>query len=115
MGATYDRAEAIVELLVDAGLVATTDVRSVNPPCVLVTPPTMRPDVCGFQLDWTLVVLAPGPGNADAWLSLDGQVRAVYAVLGEYFTEARSVSYAIPGKSAEPFPAYLVTLTEASA
>lgn len=78
----YDRGLAIVEMLTAVGITATVDPRSCTPPCALVTPPTKTYDIgCGFTADWSVIVMAPGPGNADAWKALDALESAVCDVL----------------------------------
>jgi hypothetical protein len=82
----YDAATVWVEKLKAAGIDATNDPRSATPPCVLVTIPT-KDDTdsrvpCGLTLSWEFVLLAPGSGNADAWLVLERLDTALRAVLG---------------------------------
>jgi hypothetical protein len=107
---TYSRAVELAAELEAAGIRATQDVRNANPPCVLVMPPTrQRVGMCGWDTTWTLLCLAPGPDNADAWLALDELVDAVAAVLP--ITAARPSGFSRTG--AEPaIPAYECEMTE---
>jgi hypothetical protein len=51
---------------------ATMDPRSVNPPCVLLTPPSLEININrGASAEFTALALVPGPGNADAFAALD--------------------------------------------
>ena len=64
---SYERGVEIAEKIQTTGLHATVDPRSVTPPCVLVTPPGRTYDLsCGYTARWSLIVLAPGTGNADS-------------------------------------------------
>lgn len=107
-GATpgWDAAQLIVDKLTGAGITATADPRSATPPCVLVSPPAKRYDLaCGFTAAWQLYCLAPGTGNADAFITLDRLETAVAQVL----PVARStlVAYVLSADN-PPLPAYRV-------
>lgn len=78
----YERGLELVDALTTAGIVATIDPRSVTPPCVLGVPPGRTYDLsCGYTARWQWFVLAPGPGNADAFKVLDGLADDIAAVL----------------------------------
>jgi hypothetical protein len=106
----YDRGLALVDKLTAAGIPATIDPRSATPPCVLVTPPNKTYDVgCGFTAVWSLIVLMPGGGNADAWKAVDALETAVAGTL----TVERStfISYVLsPDNPA--LPAYRIEFSE---
>jgi hypothetical protein len=107
---TYERAGELVDKLTAAGVGATLDPRSATPPCVLVTPPTLTYDAYGSALaDWSLYVLSPATGNADAWLALDelgGLVADVLPIARREF-----VAYSL-SPDAPPVPSYRLTFSE---
>lgn len=112
---TRDAARPHIEALAAAGVRAVDDPRSAQPPCVLFTPPERRYDLGlpSFTAVWTLVLLAPGAGNADAWDALDDLATTVLEVLEDLLdgTTVRPASYQLPA-GGEPCPAYLINLTE---
>lgn len=109
-GLTYVRARELVAQLEAAGFRATADVRNVNPPCVLVLPPTReRTGFCGWDVSWQLLALVPGPDNLDAWAALDVMVDDLAQLLP--ITAARPTGFSKTG--AEPsIPAYQLEMTE---
>lgn len=111
MSDTFDRATEIVAALTAADVRATLDPSAVNPPAVLVVPPSRTYDVaCGFTVTWTLVALAPGAQGADrtTWGLLDALVDAVAAVVD--LESAELAAYTLNGVAC---PAYLCTFKEA--
>jgi hypothetical protein len=88
---------------------ATADPRSAAPPCVLVTHTALTfANLCGADVAWEVVALAPGPFNADAWQALDVLASAVRRALT---VEAyRVVAYRLALDN-PPLPAYLFTFT----
>lgn len=79
---SYERALELANELGSAGITATIDPRSATPPCVLIVPPDRTYDVgCGYTARWSLWVLVPGTGNADAHKALDALVDDVADVL----------------------------------
>jgi hypothetical protein len=58
---------------------------------------------------WSVFLLVPNPGNADAWVALDDMLRAVDGVLP--VERADFLAYAVSADS-PPLPAYQVTFTE---
>ena len=106
----YDAAVVLVDKLVGAGIVATCDPRSATPPCVLVTPPAKRYDLgCGFTASWQLWALVPGPGNADAFKTLDALETAVAGVVP--VTRSTFASYN-PSVDSPSVPAYRIEFDE---
>jgi hypothetical protein len=107
------RARELVALLVTAGIRATADVRSANPPCVLVEPLprlTFHASLGGDPAAvWSVIALAPGPGTLAAADTLDALVADVALVLD--LDDATPGVYAT-GISADPLPAYVMTYTE---
>ena len=74
--------EGYLDALRAAGIRATMDPRSVNPPCVLMTPPDFDLNVnCGGDAEFRAVILAPPPANLDAWRTLDDLAAQVAAVI----------------------------------
>lgn len=111
MSGSYAHALTLADKLTAAGVNATCDPRSANPPCVLVTPPNHVFDhLCGATGSWSLFALAPGPANADAWQTLDG----LLAVAENTFPLERSdfVMYSLSSET-PPVPAYRIQFTEA--
>jgi hypothetical protein len=111
MSASFARATQLVEALVAAGVRATVDPSAVNPPAVLVVPPTRAYDIgCGFTATWSLVALAPAGQGADrtTWAQLDALVDAVAAAVA--LERAELVAYTLNGTS---LPAYRCTFQEA--
>lgn len=110
MSELIDRLNSYAMELAAVGVRATLDPRSVNPPCVLLIPPTMALDVsCGGTATFTAYALTRGPGNADAWKSLDQLTAQAYQVLPlEGFEPG---SYAVDDGT--PLPAFILTWTEA--
>jgi hypothetical protein len=105
-----DAAEVLVGKLEAAGLTVTCDPRGATPPCVLVSPPPLTFDLgCGATATWGLWLLAPGPGNLDAWVVLDGMLAAVAEVLPIERSDFLNYS---PAPDSPPVPAYRVTYTE---
>jgi len=112
MGASLDRANAIVGVLEAAGVRATTDPSAVNPPCVLVLPPDRRYDVgCGWTAAWTLVALAPAAQGADhtTWGLLEGLVDGAAGAVGLDVLDAGLAVYTLNGVT---YPSYLIHVEE---
>ena len=82
MSEIITRLEGYLTDLKGAGVRATMDPRSVNPPCVLLTPPDFDLDVnCGGTAEFRAVVLAPPPANLDSWRVLDDLAAKVADVI----------------------------------
>lgn len=110
MSTLLDVLNSYVVELTAVGIRATLDPRSVNPPCVLLIPPTMALDVAGGgTATFTAYALTRGPGNADAWKSLDQLTTQAIEVLPlESFEPG---SYAVDDGT--PLPCFTLTWTEA--
>lgn len=88
---------------------ATADPRAVAPPCVLVAHTALEyGNLCGGDVSWEVVALAPGPFNADAWQALDDLADGVRRALP--VEGYRVVAYRLALDS-PPLPAYLFTYT----
>lgn len=87
MSLLQDAYDYVAAELTSAGLNVVTDVRNVQPPCVLVEPPSVRA-LSGtlVQTDVRVTVLAPPPGNRDAMIKLladaDTVIEAVETIDG---------------------------------
>lgn len=102
-------AEQWAGVLSTAGIRATTDPRDVVPPCVLFLPPE-QVDVnlyCGGTADMRAVLLSRGPGQVDAWRTLETTLPAILDLLP--VETVRSTTYQID--SSGPMPAYELQLT----
>jgi hypothetical protein len=110
MSALIDTLTGYVDQLTTSGIRATLDPRSANPPCLLLIPPTMALDVsCGGTATFLAYAITRGPGNLDAWKSLDTLVASAATVLPlESFEPG---SYALDDGT--PLPAFILTWTEA--
>jgi hypothetical protein len=99
-----------VERLNQAGVRATLDPRSANPPCILLVPPAMAMDVqCGGTATFTAYAITRGPANLDAWKSLDELAADATAVLPVEGLEPGS--YALDETT--PLPVFVLTWSEA--
>lgn len=116
-----DRATALVELLIAAGLLAFTDPGEAmaNRPCILIAPPTLDFDLpVGATAAWKLALLAAAPfATRTAWAELDALLESLLVdVVDPHPTltvdRAEPVPYQLVATS-DPVPAYLVTVTEA--
>jgi hypothetical protein len=108
---SFARATELVATLTGAGIRATVDPSALEPPAVLVVPPTRAYDVaCGYTATWSLVALVPGAQGADrtTWGALDAMVDAVAAVVD--IGRAELSAYTVNGST---YPAYLCTFQEA--
>ena len=83
MGALTDEMAAVVTQLAEAGVRATDDPRKLNPPCVIVGPPSIPElDAATSGLATiTAYVVGIGPGNLASWRSIDDLAEAVGRVI----------------------------------
>lgn len=59
----------------DTGLVVAVDIRDVHPPCLLIAPPKIDVNrFCGGNATFKILVIVPGPWNADGWKAADGML-----------------------------------------
>lgn len=101
MTSLWKAAEEAVEELRAAGVRATMDVRNLNLPCVLIIPPAIVLDVnCGGTAKFTAYAISRGPGNADAWKSIDELLDKVAAAVD--VEEVRPTQYTIDETGALP-------------
>lgn len=92
------------------GLPATSDPRSVTPPCVFLSHRGADyTTACGAECRYEIALLAPGPWNADAWKMLDEWETVVASIIGA--DSYRVVSYRL-AFDAPPFPAYLYQVSQ---
>jgi len=93
--------EGYLDKLKGAGVRATMDPRSVNPPTVLLAPPDFDLDVgCGGTAEFHAFVLAPPPANLDAWRALDDIAAKVADVIP--IERIRATTYGVDDTSAIP-------------
>lgn len=88
----------------------TTKASAAVPPCVLVQPvPARSYDIAhGYTATWSIVCMAPAPGDERAAEQLGDMVDAVAVVVP--LESAEPVAWAIPGAE-KPVPAYLCKFT----
>lgn len=93
---------AVVDALLAAGITATADRRSLNPPAVFVEQPTiLHTTLAGNTATLNLVCVAGNTGTPDA--ALESLVAAVQAV----WPAPRNEPYNLPGlDGGDPLPAY---------
>ena len=78
MSAVIDYMRSLVGEFQSHQIRATSDPRSINPPCVLLVPPTYNRDTFnGVTAEFQALALVPGPGNLDAFAALDALVADV--------------------------------------
>lgn len=78
----WKAAEETVAELRAASIRCTMDVRNLNLPCILITPPSFVGDIsCGGTATFTAWAISRGPGNADAWKSIDALLEQLAAVV----------------------------------
>lgn len=109
---SYARGLEILAELKAAEINATNDPRNLNPPIVLIPPPALNLTEIsrGAYASWSLLLLVPGPANADAWQALDGLLADVAEVLDvETVTPLGYTGY---DDQATPLPAYQITVEE---
>lgn len=103
---------ALVAQLEAAGIRATVDPRDVNPPAVLVEPPTMEYRFATRAVDyaWTLTAIVPNSGTRPALDELAELVEDVRVALMAG-VRARPVTW-VPLEAGDPLPAYAVEFTQ---
>jgi hypothetical protein len=114
MGAITDKAKAMVDELEAADVDATSDVRQVSLPGVLVVPVpsydfTEGTLAGGVELTWVLWAIVRSPGDLAAAEKLEELVQKCAETFDILTAEA--AAYKLPG-STKPFPAYKLTTTE---
>lgn len=104
-----DAYDYVVAALEAAGLTVTTDPRNVRPPCVLVEPPTVtaQQNTLLAELEFPIIVAAPGLGNKDATAFLLDTVDEILGA-GIGTTTGGPTVYTIGNQE---LPAYQLTTT----
>lgn len=108
-------ANEIRDALVAGGVRAVTDPRHIDPPCVLILPEDAEfthMDAGTGPTSWVLRVLAPPPGNSDAFTVLADLVAETIVTVPDVQT-ARVTSYAT-GPTADPWPCIELRFTAVS-
>lgn len=110
---TYQQALEFMAQLEAHDIRAVADPRSAHAPCVLLVPPTRTYDLPlpSYSVTWQFICLAPGPGNADAWVCMDDLVDRVLEALDLADVTVTPGSYQLTGDG-HPHPAYTITHTE---
>jgi hypothetical protein len=101
---------AIVAKLEAAGIRATIDDKSMNPPAVLVQPPVINYRFSGrcYGADWTLLAVAPNTDKQAEVRALDGLIAAVRTALDGAPVQARPAGVFTTDGTAT-LPAYELT------
>lgn len=105
--------DSITGRLEAAGVRCVIDERDVNPPCVLIGPPTItyRFHKGSWVAAWALLAIVPDSGRRVATDNLDALVTAVQAALGGTITTAVPLSFT--GVDTAPaLPAYQLAFNE---
>ena len=109
-----DLAGAVGELVDElraAGIGAAADLRDLNPPAVLVPPPSIEWRFGrGAALEWRIVAAAPNTGTGPATVVLSRLVDAVQTALRGRVTGGRPVDLTSPDGGA-PLPGYELTMS----
>lgn len=103
--------QSVVDKLTAAGVPATADIRNLNPPAVLVTPPDISWRFGrGAEATWRIVATAPNTGAEASIATLSPLVDAVQDALGGIVTAGRPVDLSTLDGGA-PLPGYELTFT----
>ena len=100
---------SVVDQLTGAGVRATGDPRTVNPPCVLVMPPTVSTRMKGADATFILYAVAGDAGAPAASAALGTLLDGVRAAFGNRVGPAAPVDVATVDGGA--LPGYQMTLT----
>jgi len=100
---------SVVDQLKAAGVRATGDPRTVNPPCVLVMPPTITTRLKGADAAFVLYAVAGDAGAPAASAALSPLIDGVHAAFGNRVGPAAPVDVATVDGGA--LPGYTMTLT----
>ena len=91
----------------DLGVRAVTDPQAVNPPCVVIDPPSLERITSGhYAILHRVHLIAPGFGNADAISNLDGLLESVF----DLDPDSIEPSTFTLGSTGEAAPALTLTL-----
>jgi hypothetical protein len=101
----------VVDRLVAGGVAACSDIRDLNPPAVLVAPPTIAWRFGrGAEATWQVIATVGNAGTGPAIAALSELVDAVQEALGGAVTAGRPVDLSSPDGGA-PLPGYELTFT----
>lgn len=102
---------AVVDRLTAGGVAATADIRNLNPPAVLVPPPTLEWRFGrGAEATWQVVATVGNTGTGAAITALSELVDAAQEAMGGLITAGRPVDLSSPDGGA-PLPGYELTFT----
>lgn len=114
MGAILvDATDRIVARLKAAGLRAFIDPRAVNPPCLLVLPPTMSFSFGrgGYSADYTVLAVSSSTDKRTQWMELSDLITRTQEALGWMVTMVRPADVWSADQSTL-LPGYEMTWTE---
>jgi hypothetical protein len=100
-----EQAHTYMELLVGEDIRAVTDIRRINPPCVLIEPQSgVFNLMCAGQAEtaWTLRCLAPGIGNQDALEVLSRLVSKVLTACDKHRIQIQTADLSTFSSDARP-------------
>ena len=104
-------AQAVVDMISDAGVQATIDGRDLELPGALVAPETISADRLGgdYTVAWNVYLVAADAGPVEALDDLGHMFDLLKDALG--VGEARPVTLTLPNHAADPLPAFLLTFS----
>lgn len=101
-------AQLAATIAAGTGLDVSTDPSKVNPPCVVVDPPTVKASTAGaFTLESNVFLVAPQPAGAHSVGWLLEHVEAALTAVGEAVAEPTIYT----PNATQTFPAYRITTT----
>jgi hypothetical protein len=108
--------EAVEDLayrLQAGGVRAVFDLRDLNPPAAIISPPTMHWRLMDgtWSADWTLWAVVPNSGSRNDLVNLDQLVEQIRTALKGEPVMATPQTLAVDGQS-DPLPGYVLTWTE---
>ena len=105
-----DAIDALADRLTAAGVRVATDARDLNPPAVLITPPTVtnRFKAGTWNAEWQLLIVAPNAGTRPSLGQLSSLLASVVNALDGEPVTATPYSLTVDGES-DPLPAYQLT------
>jgi hypothetical protein len=108
-----DALDLVIGTLQDAGIRAVRDARDLNPPAVLVNPPTVtfRFARGTFDAEWSVLAVAPNSGNRPALDVLSNLMERVAEALGGAPITGTPYQLQVDGES-DPLPSYQLTWTD---
>lgn len=105
-----DAIDDLTDRLIRSGIRVATDARDLNPPAVLVTPPTVtnRFKAGTWAAEWQLLLVVPNSGTRPALGQLSELLALVVTALDGEPVTATPYALTVDGES-DPLPAYQLT------